>query len=63
MVRGTSKLQITVPKVLAAELDIRPGDDIDWTIRGNGLRVTPAMDRRAPALGRSSQIEPSARQR
>ncbi len=46
MAKVTSKLQITVPKVLAAELGIRPGDDIDWTISGNGLRVTPAMDRR-----------------
>ena len=45
MAKVTSKLQVTVPKVLAAELNIRPGDDIDWTVSGNGLRVTPAMDR------------------
>ena len=42
MAKVTSKLQITVPKSLAAELGIRPGDDIDWAVSGNGLRVTPA---------------------
>ena len=45
MAKVTSKLQITVPKALAAELGLRPGDDIDWTINGNGLRVTPSKDR------------------
>jgi len=25
----TSKLQVTVPKALAAQLGIRPGDDVD----------------------------------
>lgn len=46
MAKVTSKLQVTVPKVLAAELNLRPGDDIDWTLSGNGLQVTPATDRR-----------------
>lgn len=45
MAKVTSKLQITVPKALAAELGIRPGDDIDWAINGNGLRVTPSTGR------------------
>ena len=46
MAKVTSKLQITVPKALAAELDLQPGDDIDWAINGNGLRVTPSKARR-----------------
>ena len=46
MAKVTSKLQVTVPKALAAELDIRPGDDVHWTISGNGLRVTLLNDRR-----------------
>ena len=50
-----SKLQVTVPKTLAAELGIRPGDDIDWTVNGNGLRVTPSTDRRR-ALDRGSRL-------
>ena len=45
MAKVTSKLQVTVPKALATELGIRPGDDIDWTLSGNGLRITPSADR------------------
>lgn len=55
MAKVTSKLQITVPKTLAVELGIRPGDDIDWTVSGNGLRVTPSTDRR-PGLDRESRL-------
>lgn len=46
MAKVTSKLQVTVPKALAAQLGIRPGDDVDWTINGNSLHVTPSKDRR-----------------
>ena len=46
MAKVTSKLQVTVPKALAVQLDIRPGDDVDWTIGGNSLHVTPSKDRR-----------------
>ena len=46
MAKVSSKLQVTVPKALAAQLGIRPGDDVDWTINGNSLHVTPSRDRR-----------------
>ena len=46
MAKVTSKLQVTVPKALAAQLGIRPGDDVDWTVSGNSLHVTPSKDRR-----------------
>ena len=36
MAKVTSELQITVPKTLAAELGIRPGDDIEWAVSGSG---------------------------
>ena len=55
MAKVTSKLQVTVPKTLAAELGIRPGDDVDWTVNGNGLRVTPSADRRG-SLDRESRL-------
>lgn len=45
MAKVTSKLQVTVPKRLAAEVGISPGDDIDWALSGNGLRVTPSTER------------------
>ena len=46
MAKVTSKLQVTVPKALAVQLGIRPGDDVDWTVSGNSLHVTPSKDRR-----------------
>ena len=48
MAKVTSKLQVTVPKALAAQLNIRPGDEVDWTINGNSLHLTPSKDRRQP---------------
>jgi AbrB family looped-hinge helix DNA binding protein len=46
MAKVTSKLQVTIPKALAEESGIRPGDDIEWSAAGDGLRITPAA---APA--------------
>ncbi len=46
MAKVTSKLQVTVPKALAVQLGIRPGDDVHWTMSGDGLRVTPSKPRR-----------------
>ena len=46
MAKVTSKLQVTVPKALAVQLGIRPGDDVDWAIAGGRLHVTPAKQRR-----------------
>jgi AbrB family looped-hinge helix DNA binding protein len=47
----TSKLQVTVPKAIADEYGIHPGDDIEWVPAGEALRVVlagkaPAIDRR-----------------
>jgi len=38
----TSKLQVTVPKAIAAQYRIRPGDEIDWVPAGDAIRVVPA---------------------
>lgn len=38
----TSKLQVTVPKVIADAFDIRPGDEIEWVPAGDAVRVVPA---------------------
>ena len=48
MAKVTSKLQVTVPKAIAAQYGIRPGDDIEWRPAGDGIRVVPA-GRPAPA--------------
>jgi AbrB family looped-hinge helix DNA binding protein len=42
MAKVTSKLQITLPKALADEFGIRPGDDILWQAAGDTIRIVPA---------------------
>jgi bifunctional DNA-binding transcriptional regulator/antitoxin component of YhaV-PrlF toxin-antitoxin module len=38
----TSKLQVTLPKALATQYGIRPGDEILWVASGEAIRVIPA---------------------
>jgi len=40
MARITSKLQLTVPKALAEQFGIRPGDEVDLTPAGEAVRMT-----------------------
>ena len=42
MAKVTSKLQVTVPKVLAERYGIRPGDEIRFEEAGEVIRVLPA---------------------
>ena len=37
----TSKGQVTLPKPIRDKLHLQPGDKIDFTLEGDGLRVTP----------------------
>lgn len=39
MPKVTSKLQLTVPKVIAEKYGIRPGDELEWTPAGESIRV------------------------
>jgi AbrB family looped-hinge helix DNA binding protein len=48
MAKVTSKLQVTVPKAIAVQYGIRPGDEIEWVPSGDAIRVVPA-DRMARA--------------
>jgi AbrB family looped-hinge helix DNA binding protein len=43
MSKVTSKLQVTLPKAVSEQLGIKPGDQIDWEIIGDQLRVTPRV--------------------
>lgn len=36
----TSKYQISIPKRLADRLSITPGDDIEWSVAGDELRIS-----------------------
>ncbi len=42
MSKVTSKLQVTIPKALAGQFDIKPGDEIAWTAAGDSIRVVPS---------------------
>jgi AbrB family looped-hinge helix DNA binding protein len=48
MSKVTSKLQITVPKSVAIQLGIRPGDEIDWVPSGEGVRLIPSARSTSP---------------
>ena len=39
MAKVTSKLQLTLPKAIADQYKIRPGDDLDWSPAGDAIRV------------------------
>ena len=46
MAKVTSKLQVTVPKAVADRFGIRPGDEIDWIVDGDTIRVVRSEQRR-----------------
>ena len=47
MSKVTSKLQVTVPKTIAEQYRIRPGDEIDWVPAGDSIRIVTAAPARA----------------
>lgn len=64
MAKVTSKLQVTIPKRLAARYAIRPGDEIDWEAGGDAIRIVP-RDRRpgTPSLPERLAIFDAATER
>jgi len=50
MPKVTSKLQLTVPKLIAERFGIRPGDELQWIAVGEAIRVILAgKGKRGPA--------------
>jgi AbrB family looped-hinge helix DNA binding protein len=49
MAKVTSKLQLTVPKAIADQYNIRPGDNLEWIPAGDSIRVMPSN---SPRKGR-----------
>jgi AbrB family looped-hinge helix DNA binding protein len=41
MSKVTTKLQVTVPKAIADQYGIRPGDQLDWVAAGDSIRAIP----------------------
>jgi len=64
MAKVTSKLQVTVPKVLAERYHIEPGDEIEWEAAGDAIRVVPSRRRSGDAAARLKLFDQAtARQR
>jgi AbrB family looped-hinge helix DNA binding protein len=40
MAKVTSKYQVSIPRRLADQLNIAPGDDIEWRVAGEELRIS-----------------------
>lgn len=40
----TSKLQVTIPKAIAGQYRIKPGDEVLWVASGEAVRLVPARD-------------------
>lgn len=51
----TSKLQLTVPKAIADQYGIKPGDELEWVPAGESIRVEPV--RRKAKTGRELTTE------
>ncbi len=41
MAKVTSKLQVTIPKVIAEHYAIAPGQEVEWLQAGDAIRVVP----------------------
>ena len=48
MAKVTSKYQVTVPKAIAQQYGIRPGDNIDWVAAADVIRVIPSARQASP---------------
>ena len=46
MAKVTSKYQVTVPRTIAQQYKIRPGDEISWVAAGDVIRVIPPGNKR-----------------
>lgn len=46
MAKVTNKLQVTVPKAIADQYGIRPGDEVTWLATGDMIRLVPAAPQR-----------------
>src|SRR5229473_1285872 len=51
MPKVTSKLQLTVPKAIADQYGIRPGDQLEWIPAGESIRVELVRRRAKAAHG------------
>lgn len=53
MSKVTTKLQLTVPKTIADQYGIRPGDELEWIPAGETIRLVPVRRTRSSGQGLS----------
>jgi AbrB family looped-hinge helix DNA binding protein len=53
MSKVTTKLQLTVPKTIADQYGIRPGDELEWVSAGETIRLVPVSRTRKSGQGLS----------
>ena len=67
MAKVTSKLQVTIPKHIADEYGIAPGDEVEFVPAGDSIRVIPPRQRSRSLLSLEERLrlfdEATARQR
>ena len=67
MSKVTSKLQVTIPKAIAEQYGIKPGDEIEFRASGETIRIIPPGGRVADRLSVEERLrlfdEATARQR
>lgn len=56
MAKVTSKLQVTVPKVIAERFGIEPGCDIEWEAAHEIIHVIPPRSRRRSSLSVEARL-------
>jgi AbrB family looped-hinge helix DNA binding protein len=56
MAKVTSKLQITIPKKIAEQYGIEPGDELEFVPRVGGIRLVPAGRWSQPRLSSEERV-------
>ena len=56
MAKVTSKLQITIPKRIAEQFGIEPGDELEFVAGGGGIRLVPAGRHTDLRLSREERV-------
>lgn len=56
MSKVTSKLQVTLPKRIAEQFGIKPGDEVEFVPAGDVIHVVPPGRRPAPQLSLEERL-------
>lgn len=56
MAKVTSKLQVTIPKRIADEYGIAPGDEVEFVAAGDSIRLVPPGGRATQSLSPDERL-------